>query len=292
MNKAEKETMFVSFSGGRTSGYMCWWLLNNVAHKYNFIFVFANTGQEHESTLKFVNQCDKYFGLHLVWVEAAFNAEKGKGTRHKIVNFETAHRGGDLFEGMASIYGIPNAAYPHCNRELKLQPIKSYKRSLGLKTNHTTAIGIRIDEIDRMSAAAKEDGLMYPLIKWTRVTKASIIHWWLEQPFNLELSGEHFGNCVTCWKKSDRKLFTIALHEPELFEVFDLLEKKYGHINAPDKDRVFFRKHRNTQDIIASSLQSFVEFVEPRPEYQFEFVLDIDELDREEDCGANSCEAA
>ena len=53
-----KETLFVSFSGGRTSAYMCWWLLNNKADVYDFIFIFANTGLEHENTLKFVNQCD------------------------------------------------------------------------------------------------------------------------------------------------------------------------------------------------------------------------------------------
>ena len=40
--KTNKETMFVSFSGGRTSGYMCRWLLDNKADEYDFIFVFAN----------------------------------------------------------------------------------------------------------------------------------------------------------------------------------------------------------------------------------------------------------
>ena len=63
-----KETLFVSFSGGRTSAYMCWWLLKNKSDEYDFIFVFANTGQEHEKTLEFVNECDKRFGLNLVWL--------------------------------------------------------------------------------------------------------------------------------------------------------------------------------------------------------------------------------
>ena len=31
---AEKPTMFVSFSGGRTSGYMCKWLLDNKSDEY------------------------------------------------------------------------------------------------------------------------------------------------------------------------------------------------------------------------------------------------------------------
>ena len=65
-----KKTMFVSFSGGRTSGYMCHYLIQNKSDEYDFIFVFANTGLEHEKTLEFVDKCDKHFGLNLVWVEA------------------------------------------------------------------------------------------------------------------------------------------------------------------------------------------------------------------------------
>ena len=62
--KAEsKDVMFVSFSGGRTSGYMCQWLLENKSDQYDFIFVFANTGLEHEKTLEFVDKCDKHMEL-------------------------------------------------------------------------------------------------------------------------------------------------------------------------------------------------------------------------------------
>ena len=37
----KKETIFVSFSGGRTSAYMSHYLKKNWSHKYTFIFVFA-----------------------------------------------------------------------------------------------------------------------------------------------------------------------------------------------------------------------------------------------------------
>ncbi|MCJ7824256.1 MAG: phosphoadenosine phosphosulfate reductase family protein, partial [Anaerolineales bacterium] len=70
----------MSFSGGRTSGYMCHWLLENKANEYEFIFVFANTGLEHEKTLEFVDQCDKALGLNLTWVEAVVNPEVRSGT--------------------------------------------------------------------------------------------------------------------------------------------------------------------------------------------------------------------
>ena len=52
-------------------------------------------------------------------------------------------------------YGIPNQNAPHCSRELKKQPIKSYARSIGWK-NYQTALGIRSDEPKRLNWVAKK----------------------------------------------------------------------------------------------------------------------------------------
>lgn len=233
----KKETLFVSFSGGRTSAFMCWWLLKNMSHIYNFIFVFANTGLEHEKTLEFVNECDKRFGLNLVWLEAVVHFGERKGCTHRIVTFETASRKGEPFELVIDKYGIPNKAYPHCNRELKLNPIFSFKRSLGFASNHKMAIGIRVDEIDRIGPKSKEHGCIHPLITLNPTTKAEIRHWWADQDFDLEVP-EHLGNCVTCWKKSNRKLMTIAKQEPERFNFFRRMEKQYSTHGANDDSRV------------------------------------------------------
>lgn len=288
-----KETLFVSFSGGRTSAYMCWWLLNSKADIYDFIFIFANTGLEHENTLKFVDQCDKEWGLNLVWVEAVINPIKNKGTTHKVVTFDTATRGGKLFRDMAAVYGVPNSSYPHCNRELKITAIQHYKTALGLKRNHLTAIGIRGDEIDRMRDDREEAGIVYPLISWSITHKSEVIHWWSSQSFDLEVE-EHYGNCVTCWKKSDRKLLTIAQDDPTLFDSFYEIERQFGHVNAPDKDRVFFRRHRSALDMVIASDSSFERFEDFKPELQLRLIsdgcFDIDDLDIEDSCGA-SCEA-
>ena len=282
----DKETLFVSFSGGRTSGYMCHWLLENKP-EYNLIFVFANTGLEHEKTLEFVDKCDKHFGLDLVWVEAVVNAN-GVGCTHKIVNYETAARHGEPFEKVIKKYGIPNNDYPHCTRETKMAPIFSYKKSVGFRSNHPMAIGIRSDEIDRVSPTANKNGLVYPLVTMTQATLADVRHWWAEQPFDLEIP-EHYGNCVTCWKKSDRKLMTIAKYEPHYFDFFDRMESEYprsGHTGENYQDRVFFRLRRSTKDILNASKQPFVEFKDQMPPLQMGM---FDPMDIEEDCGGG-CE--
>lgn len=282
-----KETLFVSFSGGRTSAYMCWWLLKNKSDEYDFKFVFANTGQEHEKTLDFVNECDKRFGLNLTWVEAVVDMRRGKGIRHKIVSYETASRNGEPFEAYIAKEGIPNAAYPQCSERLKTFPMETFRQSLGFKRKHKTAIGIRSDEIDRMNfEAVKRGELVYPLIKWHPITKAEVRYWWAEQDFDLEVP-EHLGNCVTCWKKSDRKLMTIAKQEPRRFDFFRRMESKYKMAGAGDDPRVFFRQHRTVDDIFEKSNSMAFEFEDKMPELQLRL---LDPIDFSNGCD-DSCEA-
>jgi len=83
-----KDKLLVSFSGGETSGYMLWWILKNWSSKYEIKVVFANTGQENEETLLFVQKCSEYFNIEVIWVEAVVNPENRKGTTHKVVNLE------------------------------------------------------------------------------------------------------------------------------------------------------------------------------------------------------------
>ena len=48
----------------------------------------------------------------------------------------------------------------------------------------------------------------------------------LENGFDLNID-ERFGNCVTCFKKSDRHLMTIAKHDKSWFDFNRRMEKKY-----------------------------------------------------------------
>ena len=145
-----KEKIIVSFSGGKTSAYMSIHLKKFYSDKYEFIFIFANTGQECEETLKFIDKCDKEFSLNVVWIEAVVNPQHGKGITHKIVSFDTASRNGEPFEAHIAKSGIPNANKPQCSDRLKALPIEHYKKInnlIGIKH----CIGIRKDEERRKS---------------------------------------------------------------------------------------------------------------------------------------------
>lgn len=249
-----KQPLVVSFSGGQTSAYMGWWLKENMSEKYDLHYVFANTGQEDEKTLEFVDRCDQEWGLGVVWLEAKVSHERGIGTRHETVDFRTAARMGEPFEEVIKKYGIPNQAYPHCTRELKLQPINSYVKSLGLD-DRLMAVGIRADEIDRMSPAARSANIVYPLIQWHPTAIDDVNAWWDAMPWKLEIP-QFRGNCTTCFKKGFRKLATIMQETPEAFDFFERMERDHGlsgH-NLDGTPRTFFRGNRSVGDIKAMLL--------------------------------------
>lgn len=249
--------LVISFSGGETSAYMAQWLKSNKSNEYNRVFcVFSNTGEEREEALEFADKCDKHFGLNLYWIEAAVNHGERKGTEHRLVTFETASRNGEPFEEVIKKYGIPNKAYPHCTRELKLQPIKSWLKSMGI-TDYHMAIGIRADEIDRMQADAKEKRLIYPLVK-LGMTKPKVNQFWASMPFRLNLKG-YQGNCKWCWKKSLRKHLTLINESPEIYDFPERMEAEHGlsgH-NVDGTKRVFFRGGVSTKELRDLSSKPF-----------------------------------
>lgn len=241
-----KKKLLISFSGGRTSGYMTKHIFDKYAEEYEIKVVFANTGFENEETLEFVFQCDTVFNFKTVWVEAVTNPEKGQGIRHKEVTFFTASRNGEPFEQMIQKYGIPNHQAPDCTRNLKKYAIESYMRDTGWdKWDYELAIGIRTDEIRRVKDD-KTRRVVYPLVDWFPSDKQDVLDWWEDQVFDLQLQ-EHQGNCKTCWKKSFNKLIQLHRENPRQFDFFERMEQQYGrvgaefqkHADAPD--RVFFR---------------------------------------------------
>jgi len=237
------KNLLVSFSGGETSAYLAKWLLDNKSKEYNMIFVFANTGDEEERTLEFVNECSVRWGIEIVWVEAVVHKDERKASTHKIVNFKNASRNREPFVDVIDKYGIPNQNFLHCNREMKLNPIRSYVKSLGW-INYETAIGIRVDEIDRINKNRKKLKLVYPLVNIKPTTKQEISYWWSKQNFRLNLES-YKTNCRTCWKKSDKVLAKIYNDNPEYFNFNKQMESKYGCGKY-----TFFRNGRSTEELI------------------------------------------
>lgn len=265
-----KKKLLISFSGGRTSAYMLWWLWNHweERHEWDIKVVFSNTGLEDEGTLKFVQQCQEQWCIPIVWVEARHRdnngspfSEKGWKVSHQIVDYRTAARPYYLttgefawtpFEEMISLLGIPSAGNaPFCSYQLKQKAIKSYLYSIGWKKFYT-AIGIRNDEIDRVNENFRKLRLIYPLVSMKPTSKPEIISWWIIQRFNLNIH-EDDGNCKNCLKKS---LFHLAKNYQRSnfsFLWWRRMTEKYGHLN-PRKSKLkppfnFFRANKSVDDI-------------------------------------------
>jgi len=256
------EPTCIAFSGGRTSAYMLWRVLqSNNGLPEDAVVCFANTGKEDESTLQFVHDCEKNWNVPIVWLE--YQPEE---PFHKVVTYETASRNGEPFEQVIRNYKkLPNPAQRWCTGVLKIRVIHKYLRSLGWdhseKTNNDL-VGIRADEPRR---AAKMEKNKIPLFT-AGVTKQTIDDFWANQPFKLNLQIHHgeslLGNCDLCFLKSLDKKINIVRQHPEKTIWWAKMEKLVNEIN-PDHggtgDR--FRKdqpsYESMSDFVKNQLTLF-----------------------------------
>lgn len=247
-----KPKILISFSGGRTSAYMLWLILQ-WREFLDVIVVFANTGKESEGTLQFVRDCAINFNVEIIWVEGFPVSEKGWKVSYKIVDFGAANRTGQPFEDMIAKLGIPSTAAPFCSDQLKRKVILSYIRSLGWKDFYV-AIGIRADEIDRVNPKWKEKKLLYPLVH-LNITKPIILDYWRVATFDLLLEHKDDGNCDNCWKKSQKTLVGNMRRRPESFDWWEKMHHKYGDLAPrPAQKKMsppfrFFRGNMSVRDI-------------------------------------------
>jgi PP-loop superfamily ATP-utilizing enzyme len=240
----------VSFSGGKTSALLAAIMHARMAPQAP-LTVFANTGQEHPKTLDFVHEVSVRWGINTRWIEADVSPEHGTGTTWTEVCYETASRAGEPFEAVIRKYGLPGIRGPFCTRELKATPIKRFGAATLKGAPFYTAIGIRADEADRVSEHAAKNRLLYPLVT-LGITKEDVRDWWAQQDFRLEIP-EHVGNCVWCYKKSDRKLFTLLKESPEFFDFPERMEQRYEMVGSSARKsglpQRFFRRARTVADL-------------------------------------------
>lgn len=223
-----------------------------------YIFGFANTSREKEATLIFMKDTQDNFGIRPFWVEAIVHFNDRKGCTHKIVNFNSACRNGDVFEEVIKKYGIPNKSFPHCTRELKTNPIRSFLRSIGWGswTDYKTIIGYRKDEPKRATIEKAEKlNQWYPLSEW-QIIKADVAYFWNRQSFDLQIPVDADGNCEICHKKSDIKL-VYQYRTSNGYEWIVKMENKYSRYTPESRDKSvsippyhFFRHNRSLKDII------------------------------------------
>ena len=211
-----KEPTCISFSGGRTSAYMLWRVLeaNNGIPPPHARVMFANTGKEEEATLKFVNDCSVNWNVPITWVEY-----RDADPAFAVVNYETASRNGEPFEALIrKRQYLPNPVTRFCTSELKIRSIHKYLKSTGWDDHNETMdwIGMRADEQRR--AAKIADKSRMPLVA-AGVTKETVGEFWRNQPFDLELPNingvTYHGNCDLCFLKGGSQVLSLIAEKPE-----------------------------------------------------------------------------
>lgn len=213
----------VSFSGGRTSAYMLWRILQ--AHggtlPNDVRVTFANTGKEMPQTLDFVRDCGESWGADIVWLQYK-DAEETRD-RWERVTYETAARKGEPFDALINRRKyLPNSVQRFCTSDLKIIPMKRYAQSLGWG-EWLNVIGLRADEqhrVAKMRGNDKDEWQSVAPLSAAGVTRAQVQEFWNRQNFNLALPSVNgrtaLGNCDLCFMKGAATRAGIIRQHPEL----------------------------------------------------------------------------
>lgn len=211
----------VSFSGGRTSGFMLRQIIDAFGGTLpeDVRVCFCNTGLEHPKTLDFVHEVEVRWDVPVHWLEYRVTDDAHDFAE---VTFETASRNGEPFSALTAQRGhLPNPVTRFCTTELKIRTTKRYVQSLGWP-EYTNAIGLRADEpwrVAKMKGDIKAEHTVMPMSDAGH-TLADVLAFWKAQPFDLDLPGGNnaFGNCVGCFLKGAPRLLRLMKEEPAHFE--------------------------------------------------------------------------
>jgi 3'-phosphoadenosine 5'-phosphosulfate sulfotransferase (PAPS reductase)/FAD synthetase len=184
-----KEPTVISFSGGRTSAYLLWRVLqSNNGLPDDAIVCFANTGKEEEATLQFVKDCEDKWNVPITWLEYVWHEEPSQ--RFKVVDFNIASRNGEPFEAVINSKNfLPNTMMRFCTQEMKIFTINRYLKSIGWN-DYVVAMGIRADEPRRVAkVSANKYGKFEKITPLANdnISERDVWDFWNKQDFDLGL---------------------------------------------------------------------------------------------------------
>ena len=237
----------ISFSGGRTSGFMLYNIIQAHGGKLpdDIHVVFANTGKEAPETLDFVHEISQKWDIKIHWLEMYLGKERPI-YRTKEVTYETAARNGEPFEELLDHRKyLPNPVTRFCTSELKIKVMYRFMRKIKGYKDWFNVIGLRYDEPRRVASAMKQYNT------WTNITPMNdakhtvkdVTEFWNKQNFDLNLTNANgktpAGNCDLCFLKGMDTTISILKERPEMADWWIKQEQKFGkHSGAT------FRKDR------------------------------------------------
>jgi 3'-phosphoadenosine 5'-phosphosulfate sulfotransferase (PAPS reductase)/FAD synthetase len=241
----------ISFSGGRTSAFMLWRVLQSHGGKLpdECVVCFANTGKEDEATLRFVRDCGEQWGVPIVWLEYEDHDEPAH--RFKLVDFASASRDGEPLEKVIQRKQyLPNPVTRFCTVEAKIRTMHRYLRSQGWADGDgewDQFVGIRADEPRRVakirarpSPETVRETMVIPLAD-AGVTVQEVGAFWATQPFGLELATFNgrtlAGNCDLCFMKPPAQIQSLIKEKPERATWWIKMENKA--LNSKESGAIF-----------------------------------------------------
>jgi hypothetical protein len=229
----------ISFSGGRTSGYMLRRIMD--AHEGRLpggvFVVFSDTGKERPETIEFVDRCAHEWGVEI----------------HRV-----GYPGG-LGQIIRDRNYLPNTVARFCTTEGKILPMMRFMIDQGF-SEWTNVVGIRADEPKRVS---KMRGISYehtrkrlkparwsklpecdrppaPADGWPEgayeielplvaagITKPDVFSFWDSSPFDLQLL-PHQSNCDLCFMKGVRTRVRILAEDEKIGDWWLAMEDEIG----------------------------------------------------------------
>ena len=238
-----EDNTVISFSGGRTSGFMLYKVLEAYDFKLpeNIKVLFANTGKEMPETLDFVQRCSDEWGVEIIWLERR-SRRSTEEEKNKYARF--------------------------CTVDLKIRAISEYLRDVcGWEGRYTGLIGIRADEVRRaakMHGTVESNQERYLPLFLEGITKDDICAFWESSSFDLQLPNNRgvtdWGNCDLCFLKGLSKKLSIIRERPELADWWIRAEKKLSELSEDVGQGAYFRTGQPSYEqmkIIATDQQSF-----------------------------------